>query len=139
MVLTQSSHCDTCKVLSGAPYTLNQIIPKKALKITKGDNLGKYTYKGDSGNGVHCVCLSSGSTLTLPWSLHRTQYYCKNCTTHVYHHQEALGADTIILRTVLLNDGGLGAGLKPAAEIYGKARFGWEKEVAQTFETMPPS
>lgn len=49
------SHCDTCKLLSGAPYTLNQIIPAGALKITKGDDLGKYTYKGDSGNGVHCV------------------------------------------------------------------------------------
>ncbi|EAT91568.1 hypothetical protein HBH56_007770 [Parastagonospora nodorum] len=113
-------HCDTCKLLSGAPYTLNQIIPAKALNITKGKDLGKYTYKGDSGKGVHC-------------------YYCKNCTTHVYHQQEALGDDKIVLRTVLLNDGGIGAGLKPAAEIYGKARFGWEKEVAQTFETMPPS
>jgi hypothetical protein len=50
-----------------------------------------------------------------------------------------MGPDTIVLRTVLLNDGGLGAGLKPAAEIYGKARFGWEKELAQTFDTMPPS
>jgi hypothetical protein len=67
------------------------------------------------------------------------KYYCKNCTTHVYHQQEALGTDKIVLRTILLDQGGLGAGLKPAAEIYGKARFGWEKEVAQTFETMPPS
>ena len=25
------------------------------------------------------------------------------------------------------------------AEIYGKARFPWQKEVAQTFETLPPS
>jgi hypothetical protein len=40
-----------------------------------------------------------------------------------------MGPDTIVLRTIL----------KPAAEIYGKARFGWEKEVAQTFDTMPPS
>lgn len=44
------SHCNTCKELSGATYTLNQIIPAKALKITKGDDLGKYTYKGDSGS-----------------------------------------------------------------------------------------
>ncbi|KAH7066380.1 Mss4-like protein [Paraphoma chrysanthemicola] len=112
-------HCDTCKYLSGAPYTLNQIIPKSALNITKGKDLGKYTYKGDSGKGVHC-------------------YYCKNCTTHVYHHQEALGDDKIVLRTGLLGDKGPGAGFEPAAEIYGKARFSWEKEVAQTFETMPP-
>lgn len=44
------SHCDTCKILSGSTYTLNQIIPKSALKITKGGNaLKSYTYKGDSG------------------------------------------------------------------------------------------
>jgi hypothetical protein len=35
---------------------LNQIIPTKALNITKGkDTLGKYTYKGDSGKSIHCV------------------------------------------------------------------------------------
>lgn len=55
----------------------------------------------------------------------------------MYHQQEALGDDKIVLRTVLLD--GPGAGFKPAAEIFGKARFDWEKEVAQTFETMPPS
>jgi hypothetical protein len=49
------SHCNTCKELSGSTFTLNQIIPGKALKITKGDDLGKYTYKGDSGKDVHCV------------------------------------------------------------------------------------
>jgi hypothetical protein len=68
-----------------------------------------------------------------------SKFYCKNCTTHVYHHQETMGPDTIVLRTVLLDSNGLGAGFKPAAEIYGKARFDWEKEVAQTFEVMPPS
>jgi hypothetical protein len=67
------------------------------------------------------------------------QYYCKNCTAHVYHQQEVLGDDKIVLRTGLLDNGRPGAGLKPAAEIYGKARFDWEKEVAQTFDTMPPS
>ncbi|KKY18043.1 hypothetical protein UCRPC4_g05246 [Phaeomoniella chlamydospora] len=40
-------HCGACKVLGGGEYTLNQIIPKENLKITKGE-LGKYTYKGDS-------------------------------------------------------------------------------------------
>ena len=42
-------HCDTCKVLSGGPYTLNQIVPKSALKITSGGEPAKYSYKGDSG------------------------------------------------------------------------------------------
>lgn len=45
-----------------------------------------------------------------------------------------MGPDTIVLRTGLLT-----TQFEPKAEIYGKARFGWEKEVAQTFETLPPS
>ncbi|GAB7356419.1 hypothetical protein MBLNU459_g7191t1 [Dothideomycetes sp. NU459] len=111
-------HCDTCKILSGSTYTLNQIIPKSALKITKGGNVLKsYTYKGDSGKDVNC-------------------YYCPNCTTHVYHHQLALGPDTIILRTGLLTEGR--KTFEPAAEIFGKDRLPWEKEVAKTFEVLPP-
>ncbi|CAN9116796.1 unnamed protein product [Alternaria alternata] len=98
-------HCNTCKELSGSTYTLNQIIPLKALKITKGDDLGKYTYKGDSGKSVHC--------------------------------QEVLGPDSIVLRTGLLDEGI--KNFQPGAEIFGKDRLGWEKEVAQTFEVMPPS
>ena len=64
-------------------------------------------------------------------------YFCPNCTAHVYHHQTVMGDDTIILRT-----GMLPKGLKefePAAEIFGKAKLSWEKEVAKTFETLPPS
>lgn len=41
-------HCGACKLMSGGEFTLNQIIPKDAFKLTKG-NLNKYTYKGDSG------------------------------------------------------------------------------------------
>lgn len=111
-------HCNTCKELSGSTFTLNQIIPAKALKITKGDDLGKYTYKGDSGRDVHC-------------------YYCKVCTSHVYHQQEALGPDSIVLRTGLLTEGI--QKFQPGAEIFGKDRLSWEKEVAQTFDGMPPS
>jgi len=64
-------------------------------------------------------------------------YYCPNCTTHVYHHQEVMGPDTIIARTVLLGEAG--QKFQPGAEIYGKAKMPWEKEVATTFETLPPS
>jgi len=46
-------HCDTCKVLSGGPYTLNQIVPKSALKITSGGEPSKYSYKGDSGKSTN--------------------------------------------------------------------------------------
>lgn len=45
-------HCDTCKVLSGGPYTLNQIVPKSTLKITAGGEPSKYSYKGDSGMSI---------------------------------------------------------------------------------------
>ncbi|UPX12048.1 uncharacterized protein EKO05_0002625 [Ascochyta rabiei] len=112
-------HCNTCKQLSGSTYTLNQIIPAKNLSFAKGgDSLGKYTYKGDSGKSVYC-------------------YYRPTCTTHVYHAQEALGPDSIVLRTGLLDEGM--EKFAPAAEIYCKVRLGWEKEVAQSFDAMPPS
>jgi len=46
-----------------------------------------------------------------------------------------MGPDTIILRTGLLE----GSKAFPvAAEIYGKRRLSWEKEVAHTFDTLPP-
>ncbi|QDS70552.1 hypothetical protein FKW77_010422 [Venturia effusa] len=98
-------HCDTCKILGGGAFSLNQIIPKSQLKFTKG-------------KAVNC-------------------YYCPNCTTHVYHHQSVMGDDTIIARTVLLGEDG--KKFEPAAEIYGKAKMAWEKEVAHTFELLPPS
>ena len=51
-------HCNACKLQSGGEYTLNQIAPKDAFKLTKGD-LKVYTYKGDSGNPVDCFfCVS---------------------------------------------------------------------------------
>ena len=76
-----------------------------------------YTYKGDSGKSVNC-------------------YYCPNCTSHAYHHQEVMGPDTIVVRTVLLDNG---TKFKPSAEIYGKAKMSWEPEVAKTFDMLPPS
>ncbi|KPI35453.1 uncharacterized protein AB675_11669 [Cyphellophora attinorum] len=68
-------HCNACKLMSGGEFTENQIIPRDALKITKGD-FKKYTYKGDSGNEVDC-------------------FYCGNCTSNAYHHQKVMGPDTI--------------------------------------------
>jgi hypothetical protein len=70
------------------------------------------------GKGVHC-------------------YFCPNCTSHVYHLQEVMGGKDIVLRTGLLTEGI--KSFQPAAEIFGKAKLGWEKEVASTFDTMPPS
>jgi hypothetical protein len=48
------SHCDTCKTLSGGTYTLNQIVPKENIQITKG-KLNTYTYHGDSGKLSWCT------------------------------------------------------------------------------------
>lgn len=142
------SHCNTCKQLSGSTYTLNQIIPAKNLSMTKGgDNLGKYTYKGDSGSSpiytlhfplppTHSPLPRAPTTNSAPGKgVHC--YYCKNCTTHVYHAQEALGPDNIVLRTGLLDQGI--TDFEPAAEIFCKVRLPWEKEVAHSFDVMPPS
>ena len=54
----------------------------------------------------------------------------------MYHAQEALGDDKIVLRTGLLGKGI--KEFKPAAEIFCKDRLGWEKEVASSFDVMPP-
>ena len=48
-------HCDTCKILGGGAFTMNQIVPKDSLKITKGGEPSKYTYYGDSGGS--CTAL----------------------------------------------------------------------------------
>ncbi|KAK0509099.1 hypothetical protein JMJ35_008470 [Cladonia borealis] len=106
-------HCDACKILSGGENTLNQVAPQSDFKITKGKT-NVYTYKGDSGNDVHC-------------------YYCPNCTAHAYHHQTVLG-DKVIVRTSLLQ----GAKKFPvAAEIFGKDRLSWQPELAKTFQGPP--
>ncbi|EPE30684.1 Mss4-like protein [Glarea lozoyensis ATCC 20868] len=138
--LTSYSHCDTCKILSGGTYTLNQIIPKEDLKVTKG-NLKAYTYHGDSGKAVNCYyCPSTphhlpNCSLGNSFPSSKDSLTTTDCTSHAYHHQEVMG-DKVVVRTGLLESA---AKMKPAAEIYGKARYGWEKEVAQTFDTMPPS
>ena len=115
--LRTNSHCNTCKITAGSAFSLNQIVPKTDLKITKGEGqLTDYIYKGDSGKDVHC-------------------YFCKACGVHVYHWQMA-AEDKVIAKTAPLE--GMSA-FEPAAEVYGKSRFPWVKEVAHTFETLPPS
>ena len=46
-----------------------------------------------------------------------------------------MGDDKIIARTVLLDKG---KEFDASAEIYGKDKLKWEKEVAQTFPVLPP-
>jgi hypothetical protein len=40
----------------------------------------------------------------------------------------------VIIRTILLDNG---KEFPPSAEVYGKDRLSWLKEVAKTFETLP--
>ncbi|PSS20468.1 hypothetical protein M430DRAFT_41776 [Amorphotheca resinae ATCC 22711] len=145
-------HCDTCKKLGGGAYSLNQIVPMKDLKITKGQ-VKDFTYHGASGKPVHCYhCGSKESPLPDRWrrgitdmanaplhswiSCYKVQNPLRpNCTSHVYHHQEVLG-DQIVVRTILLDEG---KSFEPTAEIFGKYRLPWVKESAQTFDIMPPS
>lgn len=63
---------------------MNQIIPKANLKITSGGEPSVYSYKGDSGKSVNC-------------------YYCPKCTSHIYHHQETMGPDTVSSRPLQTN------------------------------------
>ncbi|KAI4156281.1 MAG: hypothetical protein LQ340_000400 [Diploschistes diacapsis] len=119
--------------LSGGAYTLNKIIDKNDLEITKGicaqNNItrNKHIFHTEpkqnmprhpttdptlSGKPLHCC-------------------YCANRTTHAYHHQAVLG-DKLIARTGLLDVKG-SLGFKSAAEIYGKAKYKWEPEIAPNF------
>ena len=45
-----------------------------------------------------------------------------------------MGDDTIVARTILLEGG---KGLPVSAEIFGKDKLGWEKEVATTYKVLP--
>ena len=48
-----------------------------------------------------------------------------------------MGPDTIVVRTGLLAEAR--KNFDVGAEIYGKDKLKWEKEIATTFETLPPS
>jgi hypothetical protein len=69
----------------------------------------------NKGNNTHC-------------------YFCGICSTNPYHFQEVQGPDKYIIRTGLLS----GADKMPvAAEIFGKDRWPFQKEIAETFEVAP--
>jgi hypothetical protein len=98
-------HCRTCQLLSGAPYTCNAIIPRGDLQITRGSP-AEYAYTGASGKKVRC-------------------FFCRDCTSHVYHLQE-VNPDVVVVRTLLLERG---AELNAGGEIFGEGRLGWVKEL----------
>lgn len=112
---------------------MNQIIPKANLKLTSGGEPSKYTYYGDSGISAQTLQASLQSLTSITGKgVHC--YFCPKCTSHIYHHQEVMGDDTIVARTILLEGG---KQLPVSAEIFGKDKLGWEKEVATTFKTLP--
>lgn len=49
-----------------------------------------------------------------------------------------MGPDKLVVRTIFLNGA---PDFKVAAELYGKDRFSWQKEIegAKTFDAAPPS
>ncbi|KAF1999002.1 hypothetical protein P154DRAFT_438081 [Amniculicola lignicola CBS 123094] len=100
-------HCLTCQKLGGGPYSCNQIITEEDLLLTEGEgNVGVYKYKGASGKNVEC-------------------FFCKTCTSHVYHKQEVMPG-RVIVRTLLLEGGGE---MPATGEIFGEGRLGWVTEL----------
>ncbi|KAF2018282.1 dabb-domain-containing protein [Aaosphaeria arxii CBS 175.79] len=100
-------HCSTCQKLGGGPYSCNQIIPREELSIVAGqENVGVYKYKGASGKFVSC-------------------YFCKTCTSHIYHHQDVM-PEKVIVRTLLL-DGG--EKMPATGEIFAEGKLGWVQEI----------
>lgn len=105
-------HCSTCQKLGGGPYSCNQIIPREDLNIISGrENVGVYKYKGASGKFVSC-------------------YFCKTCTSHIYHHQDVM-PENVIVRTLLL-DGG--ERMPATGEIFAEGRLGWVGELKKTLD-----
>lgn len=101
-------HCRTCQLLSGAPYSCNQIIAKDDLCMVHG-TLSKYTYRGASGKPVDC-------------------YFCGNCTSHVYHEQAAMPGK-VIVRTLLLDEG---ERWKVEGEIFREGRLNWVGDLSRS-------
>ncbi|KAI5296368.1 hypothetical protein KEM52_003357 [Ascosphaera acerosa] len=110
-------HCSACKYVSGGEFTMNHPIPSKNLKINRGE-LGEYTYVGDSGHPVHC-------------------YYCRNCTSHIYHHPESAG-DTFMLRTATVDQS---RDWPVDAEVQVACKAKWQPTIApkeRAYEAAPP-
>ncbi|KAJ8109855.1 hypothetical protein OPT61_g7151 [Boeremia exigua] len=98
-------HCDTCKKLGGGPYSCNYIVSRECLTILRGKT-GEYVYKGASGKDVHC-------------------YFCPKCTSHIYHHQDAM-PEKVIVRTLLLDGGDE---LEAGGEIFAEGALSWAQDL----------
>ena len=107
-------HCDTCKKLGGGPYSCNYIVPREALTILKG-RPSEYAYKGASGKDVHC-------------------YFCPRCTSHIYHHQDAM-PEKVIVRTLLLDGGN---DLAAGGEIFAEGALSWAQDLKKALAQPAP-
>ncbi|KAK7720226.1 hypothetical protein SLS57_005634 [Botryosphaeria dothidea] len=106
-------HCDTCKKLGGGPYSCNYIVPREDLRVTKGTP-SVYTYKGASGKDVRC-------------------FFCPTCTSHIYHHQDAM-PEKVIVRTLLLEGGN---DFDAGGEIFPEGKLKWVQDLKQSLEPVP--
>ena len=59
-------------------------------------------------------------------------FFCSSCTSHIYHHQDAM-PDKIIVRTLLLDGGNE---LETGGEIFPEGRLKWVKDLQ---ENLPVS
>lgn len=103
-------HCDTCKKLGGGPYSCNYIVPSDAVVVERGE-LAIYKYTGASGKDVSC-------------------FYCRRCTSHVYHRQDAMPGK-VIVRTLLLEGGNE---IEAGGEIFKEGALGWAMDLKNALE-----
>lgn len=119
---------------------MNQIIPKDAFKLTKGD-LKVYTYKGDSGTsdiriGTFNLSAMRPRPANVPRSGNEVDCFtCPNCSSSPYHHQKVLG-DKFVIRTGLLK--GTDNWGKPALEIFDAMRPSWLPQTGEASVKGPP-
>lgn len=54
-------------------------------------------------------------------------FFCKTCTSHIYHHQDVV-PDKDIVRTLLLEGGGA---MPATGDIFAEGRLSWVRELQE--------
>jgi hypothetical protein len=54
-------------------------------------------------------------------------YFCKTCTSHIYHHQDIM-PEKVIVRTLLLEGG---SNMPATGEIFEEGRLEWVRELKE--------
>ncbi|GAM85655.1 hypothetical protein ANO11243_036620 [Dothideomycetidae sp. 11243] len=104
-------HCSDCHKVSGSTYSTNLIIPKNALKFTKGTpkTISKVC---DSGNEI-------------------TNSFCGDCGSTICREGETFGDNRVLKAGTLDGKTGL-ENAKPALELYAGQRISWVHNVEGT-------